>query len=112
MRRATQVKTNATMISATESTRSPMMTTILRRSTALMVLLVMAAPGAALAAPIDDANALIAAIAATGDTERAWQLTQVVNSMSDSDLEAFSNAGINRLTDLINQQREAVESAR
>ncbi|HEY2773817.1 MAG TPA: hypothetical protein VGK20_07170 [Candidatus Binatia bacterium] len=85
-----------------------MMTTILRRSAALTALLLMAAAGAALAAPIDDANALIAAISATGDSDRAWQLTQVVNSMSDSDLQAFSNAGINQLTDLINQQREAI----
>lgn len=89
-----------------------MMRTILQRLTATMVVLAMAVPGSASAAAIDDAQALIAAIAATGDTQRAWQLTQVVESMSESDLDAFANSGIRQLTDLMNQQREAIEKVR
>jgi hypothetical protein len=112
MRRATRLNDHPTMNFVRTSMRNPMMTTILRRSGALIALLVLAIPRTALAAPIDDANALIAAIAATGDSDRAWQLQQVVNSMSDSDLQAFSDAGINQLTDMLNQQRDAIEKLR
>src|SRR5689334_18087827 len=100
MRRATALNDDPTMISARTSMRNPMKTNVLRRAAAVLALLVVAMPRTALAAPIDDANALIAAISATGDSDRAWQLTQVVNSMSDSDLQAFSDAGINQLTDM------------
>ena len=89
-----------------------MMTTILQRCAAILVVMTIVVPGTASAAPIDDARALIGAIAAAGDSQRAWQLTQVVDSMSDSDLEAFANSGIRQLTDLINQQRDAIDQAR
>ncbi|HXC53065.1 MAG TPA: hypothetical protein VN634_19415 [Candidatus Limnocylindrales bacterium] len=86
--------------------------TILQRWTVGMVVMAMAVAGPAAAAPVDDARALINAIVATGDTERAWQLTQVVDSMSEAELETFANSGIRELTGLMNQQREAIEAAR
>jgi hypothetical protein len=64
-----------------------------------------------MAAPIDDARSLINAIAGTGDQDRAWQLTQVVNSMSDSELETFASSGIREITDLIHQQQAAIRAA-
>lgn len=78
----------------------------------LLAVPVMIGPGAASAAPIDDARALISAIAATGDSDRAWQLTQVVDSMSGADLELFANSGIRELTALMQQQQAAIQKAR
>jgi hypothetical protein len=76
------------------------------------IMLVLAVSGPAAAAPIDDAGSLINAIASTGDKDRAWQLTQIVQSMSESELEAFANSGIQQITGLIHQQRAAIEAAR
>lgn len=78
----------------------------------MLVGLAMTCPAAVNAAPIDDARALIGAVAAMGDSQRARQLEQVIESMPEYELEAFSNSGIRGLTDLMNQQRRAIERAR
>jgi hypothetical protein len=77
-----------------------------------MMVMAMAVPLSASAAPIDDARALIDAIQATGDSDRAWQMTQLVNSMSSAELQAFSDVGIAKIAELMDQQRAAIERAR
>jgi hypothetical protein len=113
--RATKAKANAETIVTTIPTRNRTMKTtrtVSTRLTAIMVVLAIAVSRAASAAPIDDARALIDAIAASGDSERTWQLTQLVDSMSDSELDTFANSGIRELTDLINRQQAAIKAAR
>ena len=105
----------ATILTTTPMTRTRTMRTtktMRGRLTTIMVVMAVAVSGSAGAAPIDDARALIKAIGSTGDSDRTWQLTQVVESMSESELQTFSESGIRVITDLINQQQAAIRSAR
>lgn len=90
--------------------RSRMLASVRKAALAVVPVLLVASFGIASAAPIDDARDLIDAISATGHAKEAADLEQVVDSMSDSELEAFTTSGIMRMRDALDTYRSVVVS--